>query len=151
MNISLEYIKIDIFFCHVCENDGKSMRVHKEEAAVEQRRDKRIDVDIKILMEPIGGEVDGRKAFYADVVNVSKSGVGFTTPFQLEDNSFYKARLVFQTKESVDTIIETVRHEDMNQPMIRYGGKFIGISEKDQFKIEVFRMFAENEEKQEEN
>jgi len=115
---------------------------------MEQRKDKRIDIDIKILMEPIDGEVDGRKAFFADVINVSKSGIGFTTPFRLEENSFYKARLVFQSKESVDTIIETVRHGDMDEPMINYGGKFIGISEKDQFKIEVFRMFAETEQEE---
>lgn len=120
-------------------------RTIEEDVVVEQRRAKRIDIDIKILMEPLAND-SGQEPFYAEVINVSKSGIGFISPFELEEHFFYKARIIFQSKESVDTIIETVRRVDENEEQIRYGGRFVGISESDQFKIEVFRMFAENEE-----
>lgn len=112
---------------------------------MEQRRAKRIDIDIQVLMEPLGAE-GSKEPFYVEVINVSKSGIGFIAPFELEENTFYKARIIFQSKESVDTIVETVRRMESDTKEIRYGGRFVGISESDQFKIEVFRMFTENEE-----
>ena len=92
-------------------------------------------------MEPIdvGGE-----PIIADVTDISKSGIGFETEYSLADHSFYKARLELETKESMDTIIETVRHNNTGTSKTRYGGRFIAMSNNDQFKIEVFRLFAVN-------
>lgn len=109
----------------------------------EKRKAKRINTNLQLRMEPIE---DGGETIIADVTNISKSGIGFETEHTLADHSFYRARLELETKESMDAIIETVRHsENMknDEDKIQYGGRFIAMSNNDQFKIEVFRLFVE--------
>ncbi|MCI8370977.1 MAG: PilZ domain-containing protein [Lachnospiraceae bacterium] len=112
---------------------------------MEQRRAERIDTELKVMMVPIdAGPGNVRKPIFADVIDVSKTGIGFMTANEIEDHTYFKARLVFHSKESVDTIIETVRHITKEGDKNRYGGRFVALSESDQFKIEVLRMFAKN-------
>lgn len=44
----------------------------------------------------------------------------------------------------MNVIIEVVRSQDKDNGEHMYGGSFVGISEADKFKIEVFRLFEEN-------
>lgn len=115
---------------------------------MENRKAKRIGTQLKLRMEPLYEDGTTGKAVEADVINVSKVGLGFETGIDLTDHSFYRARLVLESKESMDTVIETVRHERLKDGRIQYGGRFVGLSESDQFKIEVFRLFAEQEKNQ---
>lgn len=109
------------------------------------RRAERVSTNIKLQMEPLYDDGTVGESFMADVTNVSKGGLGFQTERDLNDHSFFRAQLVLESKESMDTIIETVRHEKKDEQMIQYGGRFVGLSESDQFKIEVFRLFSEQE------
>lgn len=106
----------------------------------EKRKAKRISTNLQLRMEPLE---DGGETIIADVTNISKSGIGFETERALSDHSFYRARLELETKESMDAIIETVRHSKSSMDKIQYGGRFIAMSNNDQFKIEVFRLFVE--------
>lgn len=111
---------------------------------MEQRKAQRIDTELKVMMVPIDAVDGNTRPIFADVTDVSKTGIGFETKTEIEDHSFFRARLVLNSRESMDTIIETVRHISKNGDKMRYGGRFVAMSESDQFKIEVFRLFAEN-------
>ena len=115
---------------------------------MEHRRAKRIDTNLKIKMEPIDSKGEAGPPIMADVVNISKTGVGFLCSDEIADHSYYKACLVLESKDSVDAVIETVRHVPENEKKIMYGGRFIGMNKNEQFKIEVFRMFTEHDREQ---
>lgn len=111
----------------------------------ENRRAKRIKTHLKLKMESFE---TGREAVEADVLNLSKSGLGFETDVSLPEHMFFKAKLILESKDSIDTVIETVRHGTEVDGRIQYGGRFVALNESDQFKIEVFRLFAENAQKE---
>lgn len=111
---------------------------------MENRRAKRIDANLKIMMEPLNKSGE-QESFEVEVMNVSKEGLGFVASNPLETHSFYKAHLVFQSKESVEAVIEIVRHIENDQHPYMYGSRFVGLTEGERFKIEVFRLFTENE------
>ena len=127
------------------QKEGKNKEAHGVENQ-ENRKAKRISTHLKLKMEPFetGGE-----PVEADVLNLSKGGLGFETKVPLPDNMFFKANLVLESKDSMETVIETIRHGETIDGRIQYGGRFVGLSESDQFKIEVFRLFAENEHQEE--
>lgn len=80
-----------------------------------------------------------------EVVDISKTGIGFRTTQDVEKNGFYMTHIVFPTKEKMDIIVKVVREIIRSNGKKYYGGVFVGISEADMFKIEVFRLFTEEE------
>lgn len=113
---------------------------------VENRKDPRLDIEMTITMYDITAgklQKDGEK-FPVEVCNISASGIGFATDCDIQVNCFYKAHLVFTTKESVDVVIKVVRSQKLENGKMFYGGTFVGISEAEKFKIDVFRLFEES-------
>ena len=113
---------------------------------VENRRAQRLDIDMSIALYDINSEssADSAETFPVEVENISMTGIGFTTNCPIDVHTFYKACLDFPTKDSMNVIIEVVRSQDKDNGEHMYGGSFVGISEADKFKIEVFRLFEEN-------
>ncbi len=85
-----------------------------------------------------------RNEIEVDVINISKGGMAFRTSEMLPINSYYDAKVVLWTKETFDAVVEIVRmeNENMGEP-ITYGCKFIGITQADQFKIDVYDIVTE--------
>lgn len=112
---------------------------------VENRRAQRLDVDMSIELYDLTNNKtmqDGQK-FPAEVMNISKTGICFSTENVIEPHTFYRASMNFPTKESIDVIIEVLRVQIGDNGENVCGGAFVGISESDMFKIEVFRLFEE--------
>lgn len=103
----------------------------------ERRKNKRIELEAKLLMKRldsagVSGEVD------IEVVDVSKTGIGFNCSTPLEIGAVYEANLTIWTKETIHAFIEIVRIIKENNGTFSYGGIFIGMPEMDAARIMVY-------------
>ncbi|MDO4965802.1 MAG: PilZ domain-containing protein [Lachnospiraceae bacterium] len=108
----------------------------------EKRRNKRIILDANLAMN----RIDGNKHDIVpiQVVDVSKSGVGFECARELEMNSVYELELILWTKEKINTFITVIRCDNRNNKKI-YGATFVGLTEADSCKIDIYDMFNSEE------
>ncbi len=110
----------------------------------ERRRHKRLDLDVSVEIERLDdGGITTLKYATVQVVDISKSGMGFRSKEKLEVGSFYDVRLQIWTKEIINTVIEIVRRDEQEDGQFRYGSTFIGMTETDALKIEIYQIFNE--------
>ncbi|MBR5798484.1 MAG: PilZ domain-containing protein [Lachnospiraceae bacterium] len=72
-----------------------------------------------------------------DIVDVSKTGIGFSCSKALEIGAVYEAYLRIWTQEVLHAFLEIVRIEKKGSGF-GYGGIFIGMPEMDAARIEVY-------------
>lgn len=103
----------------------------------EKRRNKRIILDANLAMN----RIDGAKhdIVPVQIIDVSKSGIGFECARELEMNSVYEIELILWTKEIINTFITIVRCN--NGAKKTYGATFVGLTEADVCKIDIYDMF----------
>lgn len=101
----------------------------------ERRKSKRIDLESKLLIKRLDSGV--AEEITIDVIDVSKTGVGFSCTKPLEIGAVYESYLTIWTKEVIHAFIEIVRivKEDST---FTYGGIFIGMPQMDAARIEVY-------------
>lgn len=104
----------------------------------EKRKAKRIPLEGNLAMN----RVDGGKSEIVpiQIVDVSKSGIGFECGRELELSAVYEIELVLWTKERINTFINIIRRDKKDTKTI-YGATFVGITEKDSCKIDIYDMF----------
>ena len=107
----------------------------------ERRKSKRSQLASKLLLK----RLDGGKTEEVDieVVDVSKSGVGFTCNEALTIGAIYEAYLTIWTKEVLHAVLEIVRIEKKDNT-ISYGAVFVGLPEMDAFRIETYQTVEED-------
>lgn len=102
----------------------------------ERRKAKRTELASKLLMKRLDSgstaEVD------IEVVDVSRSGVGFTCKEPLTIGEIYEAYLTIWTKEVLHAVLEIVRIEK-KEDTISYGAVFVGLPELDAFRIQTYQ------------
>ena len=110
----------------------------------EKRSSRRLDLDVTVELERIDDShgVTTLKLVNVDVIDLSKSGIGFVAKAGLEVGSFYNTKLQIWTKETIDAVIEIVRCEEIDGTY-HYGAKFIGMIESDALKIDIYQIFYE--------
>lgn len=109
---------------------------------VERRKSKRTELKSRLLVKRLdSGKQD---EVGVDVVNVSKTGIGFTCEEILEIGAVYEAYLTIWTKEVIHAFIEIVRIEK-EPDGFEYGGTFIGMPEMDLQRIDVYNVVSEQE------
>lgn len=107
----------------------------------EKRRHKRLELDVTVQLERLDEDgVTTLKYIHVDVTDISRSGIGFTTTKTLEIGTYYDAKIQIWTQEIVDAVIEIVRREDTDDG-VKYGGAFIGMSDTDALKIDIYQIF----------
>ena len=74
----------------------------------ERRKSKRLELESKIVMKSLDGK---NKEVIIDIVDVSKSGVGFTCSEPLMIGTIYESFLTIWTKEVLHAFLEIVRIE----------------------------------------
>lgn len=104
----------------------------------ERRRSKRTDLNSKILVKRLDSD-KGAQEVDVNVVNVSKTGIGFTCDKPLDIGAVYEAYLTIWTSEVIHCFIEIVRIEKLPDNY-NYGGLFIGMPEFDLQRIEVYNV-----------
>ena len=113
-----------------------------ESAMHEKRNAKRLDLNVAIELSRID-DTDGTttvKLARVNVVDLSRSGIGFIAKQELEVGAFYNTKIQIWTKDIIEAIINIVRcKEDENG--YHYGATFVGMIDKDALKIDVYQMF----------
>lgn len=104
----------------------------------EKRKAKRIPLEGNLAIR----RVDQRKGDIVPImiIDVSKSGLGFECQRDLEINSVYELELVLWTKERINTFINIIRKNIIGNKKT-YGATFVGLTESDSCKIEIYDMF----------
>lgn len=104
----------------------------------EKRKAKRIPLEANLAIN----RVDGGKSELVpiQILDVSKSGMGFECARELEMNSVYAIELVLWTKEKINTFINIIRSDKKGGSNV-YGATFVGITEADSCKIDIYDLF----------
>lgn len=103
----------------------------------ERRKNKRMELSSKLLMKRLDAKGD-TKEVDIDVVDVSKTGVGFWCGEALEIGAVYEVFLTIWTKETLHAFIEIVRIEKKEDGQFSYGSIFIGMTEIEASRIETY-------------
>lgn len=113
----------------------------------EKRKAKRLDLDVAIELSRIDGDdgITTVKLARVDVVDLSRSGIGFFSKQELEIDSFYNTKIQIWTKDIIEAIIKIVRCKEENGGY-HYGAIFVGMIDKDALKIDVYQMFFSSDE-----
>lgn len=106
----------------------------------DRRRSKRLQLDSKLIIK----SVDNAEEVGIDILDVSKSGIGFKAEKLLSIGELYEAFLTIWTKEVIHTFLKIVRIE-LLESGYAYGAVFIGMPELDASRIEVYQAVSEHE------
>ncbi len=110
----------------------------------DRRRSKRLELEAKLVMKRLSDGDAFSEEVAIQIIDVSKTGVGFTCDKPLEIGAVYEGYLTIWTKETIHAFIEIVRiikEEDT----FSYGGIFIGMPEMDAARIAVYDLVQESE------
>ena len=108
----------------------------------EKRRHKRLHLDVSLQLERIDeAGVTTLKYVHVDVTDISRSGLGFKSMQELTVGTYYDAKIQIWTKEIVDAVIEIVRCDAQNYGEYKYGCIFIGMTDVDALKIDIYQIF----------
>ena len=101
----------------------------------ERRRNKRMELKSTLTVK----RLDGNEASLIDIdiIDVSKTGVGFSCKTALEIGAVYESDLRIWTQEVLHAFLEIVRIEKRGNEFI-YGAIFIGMPEMDTARIETY-------------
>ncbi len=109
----------------------------------EKRKHKRLDLDVNVQLERLDEDgITTLKFVHVDVTDLSRSGIGFDSKKKLAIGSYYDARIQIWTKEVIDVVIEIVRGTQKDNGY-HYGGVFIGMTDTDALKIDIYQIFNE--------
>lgn len=107
----------------------------------ERRKSKRSELQSKLIIKRLDGEEQEEVSI--DVVDVSKSGVGFISSEVLMIGSTYESFLTIWTKEVLHAFLQIVRIEMKENGYFFYGATFIGMPEVDASRIEIYQTVNE--------
>lgn len=125
--------------------DGCRRRAQKKGIEMEERRkNKRTDMDSKLVIKRVDGDSEHNGEASIQIVNVSKSGVGFTCEELLLIGEVYEVYLTIWTKEVIHTFVRIVRME-LQADGYGYGAVFVGLPEAEAARIEVYQTFNDDE------
>ncbi len=103
----------------------------------ERRKEKRLDLEGELIMKSLTEENGGSETVKINILNCSKSGMGFLSEAQLIMGDNYEANLTIWTKEVLHVFIKIVRGT-MLEDGYEYGAIFIGMPEYDLQRISVY-------------
>ena len=102
----------------------------------ERRKRKRTKLDSRLVMKRLD---DGKSnEVQIEILDVSKSGVGFSCYEKLFIGEVYESFLTIWTKEVLHAFLQIVRIE-MKGDKFLYGATFVGMPEMEASRIEVYQ------------
>lgn len=85
------------------------------------------------------------KKIAVEINDLSRDGLGFYSTEEFIIGEYYDTEIVIWTKEVLQVVIKIVRKNDMTEEKtISYGGEFVGLSENEKFRIDVYQCVEEN-------
>ena len=109
----------------------------------EKRKSNRRELESRLVIKKLGDDSDSGQEVAIEVIDVSKTGIGFICTIPLTIGAVYEAYLTIWTKEVIHAFIEIVRIEK-EEDIFHYGGIFIGMPEMDAKRIEIYDQFESN-------
>lgn len=106
----------------------------------ERRKNKRTTMPSRIVIKRIDG--DAGKEAAINIVDVSKTGIGFECAEALQIGEVYEAYLTIWTQEVLHSLLQIVRIE-LRPGGYSYGAVFIGMAETDSSRIETYQTVSE--------
>lgn len=113
----------------------------------ERRKNKRLELTSKLIIKSLNDPKEQHEAII-DIVDASKTGVGFNCDLPLTIGTIYEAYLTIWTKEVLHTFIEVVRIEKKGDTF-NYGAIFVGMPGMDASRISIYDTVNEELGKQE--
>ncbi|NBH81844.1 PilZ domain-containing protein [bacterium C-53] len=108
---------------------------------MERRRAKRLALTAELIMNRL--DTNEEESVKIEVLNISQTGIGFLCESGLEIGAKYDIKLKIWTGDVIHTIVDIVRVQDMEDIKKFYGGVFIGMSDSDRFRIQVYEAYQE--------
>lgn len=102
----------------------------------ERRKNKRTNMPSTLVIKRLDGGGDQNVSI--EIVDVSKSGIGFECKEQLQVGEVYESFLTIWTKEVIHAILRIVRIE-LKEDIYSYGAVFVGMPDTESARIEVYQ------------
>lgn len=103
----------------------------------ERRKNKRTAMNSRLLIKRLDNE-EKHIEVDIEIVDVSKSGVGFKAEQLLKIGEVYESYLTIWTKEVLHAFLQIVRIELQGEDYV-YGAVFIGMPEMEASRIEIYQ------------
>ncbi len=113
---------------------------------IEKRGSARMSLSAHLLLKNMGDEAAREEAVKIEVLDVSKTGVGFICDVPLEIGAVYETHLKIWTDEVIHAFLKVVRIEQTKEERYTCGTIFIGLPEMNAKRIEVYDMLKRMEE-----
>ena len=123
--------------------EGKGGYRRKGCTMEERRRNKRTAMKSRLLIKRLDGEETPAEVGI-EIIDVSKSGVGFRAEQLLKIGEVYESYLTIWTKEVLHAFLQIVRIELQGEDY-SYGAVFIGMPEMDASRIEIYQTVHDGE------
>lgn len=113
-------------------------------AGFERRKNRRLELNSRLILKRLDQADAASEEIAIEVVDVSKTGLGFYCTIPLEIGAVYESFLTIWTKEVIHAFVEIVRIEK-EEDAFKYGGIFIGMPEMDATRIEIYDTVKQNQ------
>lgn len=107
----------------------------------DRRKSKRSELNSKLVLKRLD---QNSEEVGINILDVSKTGIGFECDQALAIGSVYESYLTIWTKEVIHAFLEIRRIEKVDDTTYNYGAMFIGMPEMDSARIEVYQTFEEH-------
>ena len=113
----------------------------------EKRKNKRLEIGVKVEIERIDEDnITTVKYMQVEVTNISKTGLAFRVPgIEFGVGACFDAKIQIWTKETIDTVFKVVRVNKLEENVFEYGCIFVGMTDTDALKIEIYQLFNDSE------
>ncbi len=106
----------------------------------EKRNDRRMGLSAKLLIKNMNDTDSQVEEAAIEVLDVSKSGVGFICDTPLAIGAVYETQLKIWTDEVIHAFLKVVRIEQTKEERYVCGTIFIGLPEMNAKRIEVYEL-----------
>ena len=106
----------------------------------EKRGSRRMDLSARLLIKNMNDASDKPEEVEIEVLDVSKTGVGFSCDTPLAIGAVYEAFLKIWTDEVIHAFLKVVRIEQTEDEHYICGTIFIGMPEMNASRIEVYEL-----------
>lgn len=99
------------------------------------RKYRRLNLNSELVVQRIDNAQN--QMISINIFDISKAGMGFHCEEELEMDSVYESNIMIWTKEVIHVLLKIVRIEEL-EDCYEYGATFMGLSDVDAFRIEVW-------------
>lgn len=108
----------------------------------ERRKCKRTNMESTLIIKRVDGTSELSQEVMIDIIDVSKSGIGFFCDQPLMIGAVYESYLTIWTKEVLHAFLRICRIE-LQESGFTYGASFVGMPEMDVKRIETYQTIIE--------